>query len=338
MQEHTQKASKRNKNTAALQLQLWNSGAFNGVIDKKTGKQITYERAVDGIMGKMTRQAMENNKQRRDSIKINIQPRQQKTQSNKKSLKFVPQDEQAYDKAVESFVGNKNKSDGSTYLSRFIDNLYPYGYQDNPGTATFGGFFKKTLGGFVGPSERRKHLNSIIDLDLNDPEQLKQANEHRNAFDNFLFSDIKDIQLSARLRDDLNRLYTGRPQKYNSFMVNPDFELGEAKALGVPTYTFSDPKLRKQYQQSAYNFNKSQQIGKSRASDNQKDVFNRFTITKSNDDNSGYYREKWDLLNYPGKDIYVADTIPSNIGGKSKFRASIDNTPQGVIEYIKHLF
>jgi len=28
-------------------------------------------------------------------------------------------------------------------------------------------------------------------------------------------------------------------------MVNPDFELGEAKALGVPTYTFSDPKLRK---------------------------------------------------------------------------------------------
>ena len=121
-------------------------------------------------------------------------------------------------------------------------------------------------------------------------------------------------------------------------MVNPDFELGEAKALGVPTYTFSDPKLRKQYQQSAYNFNKSQQIGKSRASDNQKDVFNRFTITKSNDDNSGYYREKWDLLNYPGKDIYVADTIPSNIGGKSKFRASIDNTPQGVIEYIKHLF
>jgi len=30
-------------------------------------------------------------------------------------------------------------------------------------------------------------------------------------------------------------------------MVNPDFELPEAKALGVPTYTFTDPKLRAQY-------------------------------------------------------------------------------------------
>lgn len=81
MQEHTAKASKKNKSTAALQLQLWNSGAFKGVIDKRTGKQVTYERAVDGYMGRMTRQAMENNKKKRESIQINS-PQQQNTQQN----------------------------------------------------------------------------------------------------------------------------------------------------------------------------------------------------------------------------------------------------------------
>lgn len=92
MQEHTQKASKRNKNTAALQLQLWNSGAFNGVIDKKTGKQITYERAVDGIMGRMTRQAMENSKKKRDNIQINIPKEQSQIQTtdNSSFLNKIP--------------------------------------------------------------------------------------------------------------------------------------------------------------------------------------------------------------------------------------------------------
>lgn len=72
MQKHTEKASKRNKDLAALQLQLWNSGAFKGVIDKRTGKQVTYERAVDGLMGRMTRQAIKNNKEQRDSIHIDF--------------------------------------------------------------------------------------------------------------------------------------------------------------------------------------------------------------------------------------------------------------------------
>ena len=62
MEKQTEKAHKKNSKTANLQLQLWNSGAFKGVIDKKTGKQVTYERAVDGLMGRMTRQAIENNK------------------------------------------------------------------------------------------------------------------------------------------------------------------------------------------------------------------------------------------------------------------------------------
>lgn len=70
VEESTKKASKRNKDIAALQLQLWNSGAFKGVIDKRTGKQVTYERAVDGYDGRMTRQAQSNYQKIRESINI----------------------------------------------------------------------------------------------------------------------------------------------------------------------------------------------------------------------------------------------------------------------------
>ena len=45
---------------AAKQEALWNAGAFKDVIDKRTGKPVTYERAVDGINGPMTKQAIAN--------------------------------------------------------------------------------------------------------------------------------------------------------------------------------------------------------------------------------------------------------------------------------------
>ena len=84
MQQHTAKASKRNKDIAALQLQLWNSGAFKGVIDKRTGKQVTYERAVDGYDGRMTRQAQDNYQKIRESINI---PKQE-NKSEKTNSKY----------------------------------------------------------------------------------------------------------------------------------------------------------------------------------------------------------------------------------------------------------
>ena len=84
MQQHTAKANKRNKDIAALQLQLWNSGAFKGVIDKRTGKQVTYERAVDGYDGRMTRQAQDNYQKIRESINI---PKQE-NKSEKTNSKY----------------------------------------------------------------------------------------------------------------------------------------------------------------------------------------------------------------------------------------------------------
>jgi hypothetical protein len=41
---------------------LWNKGFFKGVIDKRTGKQVTFERAVDGYIGRMTNEATEKAK------------------------------------------------------------------------------------------------------------------------------------------------------------------------------------------------------------------------------------------------------------------------------------
>lgn len=51
------KAQKRNKQTAALQLALWNKGFFKGLKDRR-GRVVTYNTAVDGISGTMTKAAM----------------------------------------------------------------------------------------------------------------------------------------------------------------------------------------------------------------------------------------------------------------------------------------
>lgn len=94
LEQSTQKAVKKNNKVAALQLQLWNSGAFNGVIDKRTGKQVTYERAVDGINGPMTRQAMENSKKKREFIPLS--PRKKSQESNQKTGGLATMREMTY--------------------------------------------------------------------------------------------------------------------------------------------------------------------------------------------------------------------------------------------------
>lgn len=64
---------------------------------------------------------------------------------------------------------------------RYIDNLYPYGYSDNPdGIDTMWGATKKFFKGFFGRSERKKAVDEFVELDLNDPAQRKRAEELRN--------------------------------------------------------------------------------------------------------------------------------------------------------------
>lgn len=56
------KAQKRNSHVSNLQLQLWNKGFFKGIKDSRKGKDVTYNTAVDGIQGRMTKAAIENAK------------------------------------------------------------------------------------------------------------------------------------------------------------------------------------------------------------------------------------------------------------------------------------
>jgi hypothetical protein len=51
----------QSNNLAKLQDNLWKMGAFKGIKDRH-GKEATYNTAVDGITGRMTRTAMENAK------------------------------------------------------------------------------------------------------------------------------------------------------------------------------------------------------------------------------------------------------------------------------------
>lgn len=53
------KAPMQQNNTAILQDALWRAGAFKGIKDRK-GREVTYNTAVDGISGTMTKTAMEN--------------------------------------------------------------------------------------------------------------------------------------------------------------------------------------------------------------------------------------------------------------------------------------
>ena len=294
------------------------------------------------MMGRMTRQAIENAKNTRIESKhmTRVTPYNQKEKQNSTKQFTNPYPEiSSAQTAYEQFAGNNfPKGNETTYIGRFLSNLYPYGYQDDPGKADLSGFISKLAGGLIDKSDRKKYLDEIIDLDLNDPEQLKKAQSYRDKFDNFKHFNIKQIQQSARLREDLNRLYAGMPQKYNSFIINPDYESATAKSKGVPTYTFADPELRKQYQRAGLAFNKTHDIGVHSTSDNQKSVFNRFSTVKSNQDGSGKYLEEWDFLGIPGANkVYVGDTIPSNIGKGQSFVENHDNTPTNFIDFIKGL-
>lgn len=68
----SKKSHKQNVATIIKQQALWNSGAYKNVIDKKTGKPVIYEKAVDGIEGPMTVQAFNNSK----NIERNTAPRE----------------------------------------------------------------------------------------------------------------------------------------------------------------------------------------------------------------------------------------------------------------------
>ena len=88
VKNQTKTANKRNSKVSGLQLELWNRGFFKGIKDRH-GKEATYETAVDGITGKMTRQAIKNAKKAGYNIddKIGLTKQQKPIQEKVNSVK-----------------------------------------------------------------------------------------------------------------------------------------------------------------------------------------------------------------------------------------------------------
>lgn len=135
MQQHTAKASKRNKNITALQLHLWNAGAFNGVVDKRTGKQVTFERAVDGYTGGMTSQAWKNYQKMQGSTKFSTPVKESKSVTKSKSFVNLYPEMNVEIGYGDSNLGNGYSQTQPNYLTqiapedreKFADYLYKKG-------------------------------------------------------------------------------------------------------------------------------------------------------------------------------------------------------------------
>lgn len=228
--------------------------------------------------------------------------------------------------------------------TRVLDNVYPYGYGER--------IREKLINGIKGKSPQREALDEFVELDLSDPEQRKRGQELANKyFTNFSNTSLDGIQASMRARLDLNDLYIGREQKYGTWMVNPDYESPTAKAAGVPTITYRDPKLRAAQQRAAANYGQNHGVGVHKVQGDELTTFgSTYTINTMNPDGSGRYMDEWDFaldnfntplgrLEIPHNRVIVGDTIYSNSGngGRTYIRpASGESVPSlnSVIETI----
>lgn len=91
-------------NTAKLQDELWRKGAFKGIKDRR-GRELTYEQAVDGIMGNMTKQAMANAEAMKPAINVPQSQVQQASvvpsfpkSAQKEYAEIAPEDRQEFAK------------------------------------------------------------------------------------------------------------------------------------------------------------------------------------------------------------------------------------------------
>ena len=214
----------------ALQDQLYNEGYFG---------DIPYEKAVDGIMGKMTTDALNRKKLRQENKESEI-----------------------------------NWNIPGKIVSTVLNNMYPYGYDSTNDTkvaektlsflpnplrhyASFAyGALSKLKRGITGSDSGANALKEYADLDLSDPKNISKAD---SLFNVAIKSEPRwglrsgshlRKQISLRGRIDQNLLHGGQPQKYNTYTR----QYGYVTKDGDSTYTFSDPKLRAQEQQFARNY------------------------------------------------------------------------------------
>lgn len=163
-----------------------------------------------------------------------------------------------------------------------------------------------------------------LQLDLTDPKDRDTFLQYKKKyFNNFALASPEIIQNSFKMREDAKALYQGKPQKYNTFIINTEYDSPSALAEGAPTYTFKDPHLRKLMQEDALRFNKQQKENKLyNVVGDVGTIFGNYSVNKMHDDGSGRYVDKWDFamdkLLPTKKSVYIGDTIYANpkISGK----------------------
>lgn len=234
--------------------------------------------------------------------------------------------------------------------NQYLDNLFPYGYTDNPTKPVTGGI-KKVMSGFLGKSEGRKAVDEFVNLDLSNPQDMQRAEElYKNSLISKWFVNTKSLpsiqrQLKARL--DAISLYTGKPQRYGSWVENKDYQSPTAQAHGVPTYTYADPELRAEQMKNVQRFNNSSkaQDGVNPVVNDILNTFNNYSTVKG--DSTDRYIDDWDfIVNIPGhQKVIFADEAPrnDNIQGETYITSPTDptdglgHTILKTIEKLKHL-
>lgn len=130
-QKANQTAKNRNRRrggnsmTAELQDQLWKIGAYKGMKDRQ-GKDLSYEKAVDGINGNQTKQAIEWAKKNGYDVnttnglvtKIN---QQQNNSNNVSQKKSTPQSKESFWSNIIKIVGNSDANPAAGHTT-------PYGF------------------------------------------------------------------------------------------------------------------------------------------------------------------------------------------------------------------
>lgn len=232
----------KQNNDAMLQDALWNAGAFKNL-------NMSYEQAVDGIVGDKTKQAMKNAEAMGyvvDRTRGTVTKRQV-SNNNKKSF-LNDMYTYGYD--------NTNDTEAANQVVRTINESLPEGVQIPEDAGRIYGFASKLVKGLTGSDKASQAQNEFLDLDLTDPVQRQRAQELVAIMEQeeprwgLRSGTLERRQKAMRGRYDLNQLHSGYDQKYHSYDVNTTFTpngYGQA-------YVLSDPEMRRAHNEFVRNY------------------------------------------------------------------------------------
>lgn len=168
-------------------------------------------------------------------------------------------------------------------VQRSFDNAYPYSYgdviqtkdglkpytgddskghvrqttADDPATLQASSLISKFINGVKGKDPRREYVERMAALDLSTPEGMAEwRNLSRNAPNGTvrIIGDPLNNQFEIRARLDQMNMYAGRPQQWDTYEINPDYESPTAKARGASTYRIKDSKQRERINSEMANY------------------------------------------------------------------------------------